>query len=230
MINYVEPIRKISDIKKIIEYLRKRKFMYMVIFQIGIYSGLRISDILGLNISDVENKEEIEIQEKKTGKYKKFPINKDLQKLIKQWLKIRKINYSISKGEPLFIGKKHCRLDKSQVYREIKKACEACRLRGNYGTHTMRKTFGYHHYQKFKDIAMLQKIFNHSAPQITLRYIGLEQEEINQSYRSFDYDYEIKEPENKQDLSVGIIKFLKDYLNNGGQKHREFAELALASC
>ena len=42
----------------------------------------------------------------------------------------------------------------------------------------MRKTFGAAHYKKFKDIAMLQKIFNHSNPQITIRYIGLEQEKI----------------------------------------------------
>ena len=49
----------------------------------------------------------------------------------------------------------------------------------------MRKTFGYHHYQKFKDVAMLQKIFNHSSPQITLRYIGIEQEQIEESYANF---------------------------------------------
>ena len=53
------------------------------------------------------------------------------------------------------------------------------------GTHTMRKTFGYHHYKKFKDIAILQKIFNHSSPQVTLRYIGIEQDQIDESYTNF---------------------------------------------
>ena len=53
------------------------------------------------------------------------------------------------------------------------------------GTHTMRKTFGYHHYKKFKDIAMLQKIFNHCSPEVTLRYIGIEQEQIEESYTQF---------------------------------------------
>ena len=55
----------------------------------------------------------------------------------------------------------------------------------NVGTHTMRKTFGYHHYQKFKDVAILQKIFNHSSPQVTLRYIGIEQDQIDESYTNF---------------------------------------------
>lgn len=53
------------------------------------------------------------------------------------------------------------------------------------GTHTLRKTFGYHHYEKFKDVVMLQKIFNHSSTEITLRYIGIEQDEIDESYVNF---------------------------------------------
>lgn len=50
----------------------------------------------------------------------------------------------------------------------------------------MLKTFGYHHYKQFKDIAMLQMIFNHSSPNITLRYIGIDQDEIDKSYNAFE--------------------------------------------
>jgi integrase len=53
------------------------------------------------------------------------------------------------------------------------------------GTHTMRKTFGYWHYKQFKDVAQLQMIFNHSHPQITLRYIGITEEEIEQNMKEF---------------------------------------------
>ncbi|MBO8430908.1 site-specific integrase, partial [Spirochaetes bacterium] len=56
----------------------------------------------------------------------------------------------------------------------------------NIGTHSMRKSFGYHHYKQFKDVAMLQMIFNHSSPQITLRYIGINQDQIDNSYRQFE--------------------------------------------
>ncbi|MBP5615545.1 MAG: tyrosine-type recombinase/integrase, partial [Alphaproteobacteria bacterium] len=58
-------------------------------------------------------------------------------------------------------------------------------INGNFGTHTLRKTFGYHFYRQFNDIVMLQKILNHSHPAITLRYIGIEQDEINNSYHQF---------------------------------------------
>ncbi|MFT8692846.1 tyrosine-type recombinase/integrase, partial [Liquorilactobacillus satsumensis] len=54
-----------------------------------------------------------------------------------------------------------------------------------FGTHTLRKTFGYHYYQRTHDIATLMVIFNHSSQQITKRYIGVTDDEINQSLNSF---------------------------------------------
>lgn len=213
MKNLVEPIRDPSDIKRIIDYLEDFDTKYSVIFQLGIYSGLRISDIIGLNISDVENKQFIEVLEKKTGKYKKFPINENLQNVIREYLKKRETQWSVDEFEPLFVGKKHCRLGRSQVYREIVKACHNLQIDGNFGTHTMRKTFGYHHYKKFKDVALLQKIFNHSSPAITLSYIGIEQEEIDDSYKNFDYDFEKQNERNKQNHERTNGKF-KDIQNS----------------
>src|SRR5699024_249536 len=72
----------------------------------------------------------------------------------------------------------------TQVYRILVGA-------GNYagydyiGTHTMRKTFGYHHYKQYKDVATLQEIFNHDSPSVTRRYIGITQDEINKSLNYF---------------------------------------------
>ena len=94
--------------------------------------------------------------------------------------------YAISLDEPLFVGKKHCRLDRSQVYRFINDVCLKLGIKVNVGTHTMRKSFGYHHYKKFNDVALLQKIFNHSSPSITMRYIGIAQEELDASYLNFE--------------------------------------------
>ena len=53
------------------------------------------------------------------------------------------------------------------------------------GTHTLRKTFGYHFYNQTRDIALLQELFNHSSPSITLRYIGINQDKIDQAYDNF---------------------------------------------
>ncbi|CRI74862.1 Phage integrase family [Chlamydia trachomatis] len=55
------------------------------------------------------------------------------------------------------------------------------------GTHTLRKTFGYLHYQKFKDIALLQQILNHSNPKDTMIYIGLTQDLMDETLMDFYY-------------------------------------------
>ena len=176
----VEPIRDKAKIYEVEEYLNKRSFRNKVIFVLGINSGLRVSDILSLNVGDVRNKTHIDLCEKKTGKQKRFPINPKLAKLLNFYTKKK------DDDEPLFVSQKRGRLDRSQVYRVINEACEAVGIDANVGTHTMRKTFGYDHYKQFRDVAMLQKIFNHSSPDITLRYIGIELDEIDNSYRMFE--------------------------------------------
>lgn len=119
------------------------------------------------------------MNEKKTGKAKVIPINTKLKPMIEEYTKDKQNN------NPLFMTKFKNRLNRVSAYNIIKQACQDCGLNDIYGTHTMRKTFGYHHYKKFRDIAMLQKIFNHTSPQITLRYIGIEQDNINRSYTNF---------------------------------------------
>lgn len=89
-------------------------------------------------------------------------------------------------GEFLFCSRKgvNSPISTTQSYRIIVSAGERIGIE-NIGTHTMRKTFGYHHYQQYKDIALLQEIFNHSSPSITLRYIGINQDNIDLGYKNF---------------------------------------------
>jgi len=186
MKNLVEPIKDKKQVEAIEDFLEKHSIRNQLIWVFGTNTGLRISDILALNVDDVRNKQYVEIIEKKTKKYKRFPLNNKLKNLIKNYLIERDKTYSITGDEPLFVGKKHCRLDRSQVYRFLNNTCLFLGITVNVGTHTMRKTFGYHHYKKFNDVALLQKIFNHSSPSITMRYIGIAQEELDESYVNFE--------------------------------------------
>ena len=104
---FVQPIRdkkKIEDIKKILKGTSLRDYC---LFVLGINSGLRISDLLPLNVSDVINgknkvKDRITIKEKKTGKNKDFPISGTAKKAIIEYLKSREYD----SNEPLFISRK----------------------------------------------------------------------------------------------------------------------------
>ncbi len=177
--NIVEPIRSKIDLERIETALEKQNLRDLLFFVMGTNSGLRISDILSLNVEDVRDKTHITIREKKTKKYKKFPINEKLKILIKRHTENRK------KSEPLFKTIYDNRLDRHQAYRIINSVCNELGIDYKVGTHSLRKTFGYHHYIKFKDIAILQKILNHSSTSITLRYIGIEQDRIDESYMNF---------------------------------------------
>lgn len=177
--NIVEPIRKKSDLKRIEKILKNQSLRDLLIFTIGTNCGLRISDILNLNVGDVRNKTYINIVEKKTNKPKRFPINSKLKPMLDKFTQGR------CAQEPLFLSVYENRMERTQCYRIINKACKDAGIDYKVGTHTLRKTFGYHHYQKFKDVAVLQKIFNHYSPQITMRYIGIDQDMIDDSYNNF---------------------------------------------
>ncbi len=179
LMSTVEPIRNIDEIKRVEDILAHQSQRNLLLFTLGVNSGLRISDLLALNVGDVHKKSYIQIIEKKTGKQKKIPINSKLRPMLARFTSKRE------EDEPLFVSAYQNRLNRVAAYSIIKFACKSAGVEANVGTHTMRKTFGYHHYRKFKDLAILQKIFNHSSPQITLRYIGIDQDQIERSYNNF---------------------------------------------
>ena len=176
--NIVQPIRNREDIEKMKAVL-KRKKRDLVLFIFGINCGLRISDILKLDVGDVKGRDFVEIKKKKTKKNKRFPLNPELKVVFEDFVKDH------PEEEPLFITQQGNRLDRNQAYRILNKAAKALNLQDKIGTHSLRKTFGYHHYKQFDNIELLQKIFNHSYSAITLRYIGIEQDIIDESYMNF---------------------------------------------
>ena len=64
-------------------------------------------------------------------------------------------------------------ISRQQAHNDIHEIARICGITQRVGCHTMRKTFGYHYYQKTKDVALLQEWFYHSSPATTLIYIGV---------------------------------------------------------
>ena len=176
----VQPIRDKEKIEEIKRILRHESYRNYFLFVMGINTGLRISDLLPLQVKDVRNKTHIVIREKKTGNIKRFLINNALRQEIDEYTQGMNDDDYLFKSER---GNKP--IQRVQAYKIINRAAKKAGLE-EIGTHTMRKTFGYHFYQRTKDVAMLQEIFNHSAPSITLRYIGITQDEIDNSLKEFN--------------------------------------------
>lgn len=183
--NFVQPIRDKNKLEQMKEELKKKGTRNYLLFYTGINTGLRISDLVRLNYDNIRNadgsmKTHITIIEKKTKKTKMFPLCNGLL------IEMEKYTRNMKQGEYLFKSQKGFNqpITTTQAYRIIVEAGEKIGLT-NLGTHTMRKTFGYWHYQQYHDIAILQEIFNHSSPSVTLRYIGINQDEIDKSYYNF---------------------------------------------
>lgn len=83
-------------------------------------------------------------------------------------------------------GNYHIEVD--TLRKVLKEAAEACGIKQNIGTHTLRKTFGYFHYQSNHDIVFLQRLFGHSSALITMRYIGIADEEEKKAYHDVSID------------------------------------------
>ena len=106
----VEPIRDIEHLHKLEKYFEKKSPRDLLLLTLGVNSGLRISDIVALNVGDVKNKNYIQIIEKKTGKFKKFPINSNLKPLFAEYTKGK------SAETPLFTTIFNNRIEKECVY------------------------------------------------------------------------------------------------------------------
>jgi site-specific recombinase XerD len=190
--NLVQPIRdekKINTMKKI---LKAESLRDCAMFTVGINSGLRISDLLSLTFGQViENgsiMEKIYVRESKTDKLKEFVFGPKTIKVLEEYIS------SISTYEaedPLFFSKKFKDGKRKPISRQhahfvISEAAKEAGIKESIGTHTLRKTFGYHAYKKGIDIVYIQQLLNHDSPKTTLSYIGITQDELNDIYFNLD--------------------------------------------
>ncbi|RCX20159.1 phage integrase family protein [Anaerobacterium chartisolvens] len=179
----VEPIRSKVKIKQMYYYLSGREAKYALLFKFGLNTGLRISDVLPVRVKDVycENgkfRDYLILKEKKTGKEKKIKLNAALRNAIEDYVK----NESLTLGEYFFWSKKGKYLSRIQAYRVLKEAAEIIGIE-NFGTHSLRKTWGYWTYKASRyNIGLIMDTFNHSSPSITLRYIGVNQDQKDELY------------------------------------------------
>lgn len=180
--NTVQPIRDIDTVLDIADYLKSRNKRDYVMFMFGIYSGLRISDILKLRVRDIKGKDYIYMREKKTVKEKRFAINKELKPILNE--------YIADKPDYEFLFKStqgnNKPISRQQAYNILTNAAKQFGL-DSIGTHTLRKTWGYHAYQLTHDAVGIKEIMNHSDIAITLRYIGINQDNKDKIMKSVSF-------------------------------------------
>lgn len=183
--NFTYPIKSKKKIKELMDvYPLESKNRLLLEF--GLRTGLRISDILSLKVESVYKKEFVWITEKKTKKKKMLSLHPKLRQSIKRYVKLE----NLSDDDYLFYSEKNPNepIQRMQAHRIISNAGDMIGI-APLSAHSLRKTFGYLSYKQGIDISLLQTIFQHSSQAVTLRYIGITQENINKVYETVDMGF-----------------------------------------
>lgn len=184
MNNIVNPIKDLSILESAFNYLENKSTRdYMIVF-LGVNTGLRISDLKELTIFDIDtsNKSYLIIRIKKTKETLQIPILAHVRKELDKYINMVKKNNRLY----LFTSKKFDKPLSNQYVYDMMKKIEIKFNLPPLGTHTLRKTFGYHFYLGTNgDIATLMEILGHEREIITLRYIGITQDRIDSQMKKW---------------------------------------------
>ena len=175
---FVDPIRSQKDIDKIRRKLKKGNPRDLLLFNLGVNNGLRIGDLLNLKVEDIVDMkpgDTIQIKEGKTGKRNVLGMNKKSHEALQKFIEAKQPKDE----DPLFKSKKgNEAISVPYASSLVKKWCQD--LKGNYAAHSLRKTFGYMQRTKWgTGFDVLCRRFNHSSPATTMRYLGIEDKEVN---------------------------------------------------
>lgn len=210
IIEYVEPIKSKEHIEAMKSSLKSKSLRDWLLFTLGINSGLRISDLLKLTVEDVVNRDRISVKEQKSarkarpakdglpskpakaGKTKDFPLSKTCILAINEYLRETGLTTGV-----LFPSRKSGEsgaakaISRQQAYQVINDAAVDAKVitasNGvKIGCHSLRKSFGFHAYNKGVSLELIQKLLNHSSPAVTLRYIGITKESMDEVYLGMD--------------------------------------------
>jgi integrase len=167
---------------------RDGEFRYCLLIAIGVFTALRISDLLTLRYSHFEGTDILTIQEMKTGKTRRIKINPDLQALISR---IKEEINPKDSDEFIFLNRYGTKpIDRSWVNCNLKRIFKkyGIEVEGNVSSHLFRKTLGNRVLKlnnfSNESIVLLMEVFQHSSMAVTKRYLGLREREIHDVYDS----------------------------------------------
>ena len=174
---------KQADTIKLISHLLEIRFSKQMadVWSIGLNLALRISDLLSIKFSDIEG-DRLILREAKTNKIANIQVNPKALAVVKQIQQAHPDHVYLfqSYRNQQALNSRPRPLSRRSVCRAFAMIGEELNIA--LGTHSMRKTRGYLLYQRTKDIGRVMKMLRHSSEGVTLRYIGITQDDVDKDF------------------------------------------------
>jgi integrase len=176
----VQPIRFKKDIETIKNNLAENPRDFCL-FTLGINTAFRANELLSIRVEQVRDLkvgDVLDLRQSKTKAYRQVTLNRKAVEAIQGVLRSREY-------EPedfLFFSRWGERLGVPEVSRKVKGWCMDIRLNGNYGSHTLRKTWGFWQYKRGTPIPLLMEAFGHQTQRQTMAYLGIQAMEVAQIF------------------------------------------------
>ena len=182
--NTVSSIRDKNKVEAVKREAEKMGVLPGLYVTLGLNTGMRASDLVTLTVGDFRDRGFIVRREKKTGKETEIRVHPAIRtQILMQTEKRRSEEYIFQSAHPW--AAPNTPISRSTAYRWVREACRRAGITEPVGTHTLRKTYGYWFYIKYRDIVALMTHFNHISEAVTLRYIGYTQDQLNQKTEDF---------------------------------------------
>lgn len=189
--NVVQPIRDRAVIERCYDIARAHDrrgggVSWELILLVGFNTSLRVSDFTRFRVGDLRGAEHAQIRARKTGKMARVLINPPARRELNRLLAGRKADeYALQSRQKDPVTHRPRPVTRQRVYQIMNQIARSAGIADPIGCHTLRKTFGYHYYQQTHDVVKLQRILCHASRRETLVYIGIAQEEQDESLRNF---------------------------------------------
>lgn len=180
----VEPIRDLATIKAIKQNLSSHP-RDLCLFTLGINTAYRANELLSIRVGQVAHLkpgDELDLKQSKNGRYRLTTLNKTAVRAIQDWLAVHP---DPEPEAPLFVSRRTRKaLTVSPFINMVKSWCREAGLKGNYGSHTLRKTWGYHQLRGNTKtpphlvLPLLMEAYGHARQQQTLDYLCIQSDEV----------------------------------------------------
>ena len=177
-------VLSITDIENMINFYNHETYLdsrNRTVIDVLYSTGCRVTELCDINISDIDLDEKYLKLKGKGSKQRIVPIGSMLYKNLMQYLNVRE-TFLQNRGEPLFLSKSKNKLDRTAVFRIIKKTAKNISLQTDVHPHTLRHSAATHMLEGGCDLRTVQEFLGHSSVSTTQIYTKVTKEFLEEAF------------------------------------------------